>query len=130
MLIPIATLAAAASIIVQRRSDDDEEEVAKRGLRFGLGLVLVCGAVVGGFHLARGTTVGGALEPLKNAGGVVGAAIGAPLRAGLGGAGAVIVLVAIGAARDRCSSSAPVCDRSRSRSRPASGSSPATPRRC
>ena len=37
------------------------------------------------------------LEPLKHAGGVIGAAIGAPLRAGLGSAGAVIVLVAIGA---------------------------------
>ncbi len=96
VLIPIATLAAAASIIVQRRSEDDEEEVARRGLRFGLGLVLVCGAVVGGFHLARGNTATGALEPLKTAGGVVGAAIGAPLRAGLGSAGAVIVLVAIG----------------------------------
>ena len=54
VLVPIATLAAAASTIVQRNSDDDEAEVAKRGLRFGLGLVLVCGAVVAGFHLGRG----------------------------------------------------------------------------
>src|SRR5690349_4643098 len=40
VLIPVATLAAAASVIVQRNSDDDDAEVAKRGLRFGLGLVL------------------------------------------------------------------------------------------
>jgi S-DNA-T family DNA segregation ATPase FtsK/SpoIIIE len=97
VLVPIATLAAAASTIVQRNSDDDETEVAKRGLRFGLGLVLVCGAVVAGFHLGRGRNPSGSLESLKHAGGIIGAAIGAPLRAGLGDAGAAIVLVALGA---------------------------------
>ncbi|HUI49899.1 MAG TPA: DNA translocase FtsK [Acidimicrobiia bacterium] len=98
VLIPLASLAGAASLVVQRRADeDDEEETTRRGLRFGLGLVLVCGAVVGGFHLGRGHTATGALEPLSQAGGAVGAAIGAPLRAGLGNAGAVIVLVAVGA---------------------------------
>ncbi len=96
VLVPIASLAAAASTVVQRRNDDDEE-VAKRGLRFGLGLFLVCGAVVGGFHLARSKSATGSLEPLRKAGGLIGAAIGAPLRAGLGSAGAAIVLVAIGA---------------------------------
>ncbi|MDQ1434381.1 MAG: segregation ATPase FtsK/SpoIIIE, family, partial [Actinomycetota bacterium] len=97
VLVPIATLAAAASTIVQRNSGDDEAEVAKRGLRFGLGLVLVCGAVVAGFHLGRGRKPSGSLESLKHAGGIIGAAIGAPLRAGLGDAGAAIVLLAIGA---------------------------------
>jgi S-DNA-T family DNA segregation ATPase FtsK/SpoIIIE len=97
VLVPIASLAAAASTVVQRRNDDDEDEVAKRGLRFGLGLLLVCGAVVGGFHLARSKSLTGSLEPLRRAGGLVGAAIGAPLRAGLGSAGAAIVLVAVGA---------------------------------
>ncbi|MDQ1382480.1 MAG: segregation ATPase FtsK/SpoIIIE, family, partial [Actinomycetota bacterium] len=96
VLVPIATLAAAASTIVQRNSDDDEAEVAKRGLRFGLGLVLVCGAVVAGFHLGRGRKPSGSLESLKHAGGIIGAAVGAPLRAGLGDAGAAIVLVALG----------------------------------
>jgi S-DNA-T family DNA segregation ATPase FtsK/SpoIIIE len=96
VLVPIASLAAAASTVVQRRNDD-EEETAKRGLRFGLGLFLVCGAVVGGFHLARTKSAAGSLEPLRRAGGLIGAAIGAPLRAGLGNAGAGIVLVAVGA---------------------------------
>ena len=68
----------------------------RRGLRFGLGLVLVCATVVGALHLGRSKTPAGSLEPLKRAGGVIGAAIGAPLRAGLGSAGAVIVLVAVG----------------------------------
>jgi S-DNA-T family DNA segregation ATPase FtsK/SpoIIIE len=95
VLIPIAALAAAASAVGQRANEDDE--VAKRGLRFGLGLVLVVGAAVGGFHLARGKTDSGSLEPLRHAGGLVGAMVGAPLRAGLGDAGAAIVLVAVGA---------------------------------
>src|SRR5207253_2415831 len=98
VLVPIATLAAAASAVVQRRSDgeDDETVSTRRGLRFGLGLLLVCVSVVGAFHLGRAKTAVGSLEPLKRAGGVIGAAIGAPLRAGLGDAGAVIVLVAVG----------------------------------
>src|SRR5450755_3933632 len=97
VLVPIASLAAAASTLVQRRGDDDDDEEAKRrGLRFGLGLVLVCATVVGALHLGRAKTAAGSLEPLKRAGGVIGAAIGAPLRAGLGSAGAVIVLVAVG----------------------------------
>jgi DNA segregation ATPase FtsK/SpoIIIE, S-DNA-T family len=97
VLVPIASLAAAASTVLQRRTDDDDEEATKRrGLRFGLGLVLVCGTIVGAFHLGRARTATGSLEPLKHAGGVIGAVIGAPLRAGLGNAGAVIVLVAVG----------------------------------
>ncbi len=98
VLVPIASLAGAASTVVQWRSDDDDEEVSKRrGLRFGLGLVLVCAAVVGAFHLGRAKSGAGSLEPLDRAGGVIGAAIGVPLRAGLGNAGAAIVLVAVGA---------------------------------
>jgi DNA segregation ATPase FtsK/SpoIIIE, S-DNA-T family len=97
VLVPIASLAAAASTVLQRRTDDDDEEATKRrGLRFGLGLVLACGTIVGAFHLGRARTATGSLEPLKHAGGVIGAVIGAPLRAGLGNAGAVIVLVAVG----------------------------------
>ena len=99
VLVPIAALAGAASAVIQRRADEDGEATPGRGLRFGLGLVLVCGAAVGAFHLARGKKGHGAhvtLEPLKHAGGLVGALIGAPLRAGLGNAGAVIVLVAVG----------------------------------
>jgi S-DNA-T family DNA segregation ATPase FtsK/SpoIIIE len=98
VLVPIAALAGAASLVVDRRAEDVDEEDhrGRRGLRFGVGVLLVCAAVVGAFHLARGKTVSGSADPLKHAGGLVGAAIGAPLRAGLGSAGAAIILVAIG----------------------------------
>ena len=99
VLVPVASLAAAASTLIQRRgAEDADEEVAKgRGLRFGLGLLLLCATIVGAFHLGRSRTATGSLEPLKRAGGLLGAAIGAPLRAGLGNAGAAIILVAVGA---------------------------------
>jgi S-DNA-T family DNA segregation ATPase FtsK/SpoIIIE len=65
--------------------------------RLTVGLVLLCAAIVGGFQLARNQNPDGTYEPLKDAGGLVGGAIGAPLRAGLGTAGAAIVLIALGA---------------------------------
>ena len=70
ILIPIALLAGAVCAVAQRRADDEDDDTPARiGLRFGLGLVLVCGTAVGGFHLARGKTADGSLEPLKRAGG-------------------------------------------------------------
>jgi DNA segregation ATPase FtsK/SpoIIIE, S-DNA-T family len=98
VLVPIASLAAAASALIQRRgADDGDDEVSKRrGLRFGLGLILLCATIVGAFHLGRARTPTGSLEPLKRAGGLAGAAIGVPLRAGLGNTGAAIILVAVG----------------------------------
>src|SRR2546423_4793875 len=91
VLVPLGLLIAASSMVVPRASgEDDEEESARRGLRLGLGFVLVCSTAVGLLYLGR--TEG----PVKRAGGIIGAAIGAPLRGGLGTTGAVIVLIAAG----------------------------------
>jgi S-DNA-T family DNA segregation ATPase FtsK/SpoIIIE len=91
LLIPLSLLFGAASMLLPRAAadDDDEETSTRRGLRLGLGLVMVCAASVGLLYLGR--TQG----PVMRAGGVIGEGIGAPLRAGLGNAGAVIVLIAI-----------------------------------
>ncbi len=53
-------------------------------------------SVVGLMHLGHGN-FHRSLHNLEKAGGAIGALVGAPLRAGLGPAGAVIVLVALGA---------------------------------
>ena len=53
-------------------------------------------AAVGLMHVGHGN-FHRSLDELERAGGAVGALVGAPLRAGLGPAGAVIVLVAVGA---------------------------------
>jgi S-DNA-T family DNA segregation ATPase FtsK/SpoIIIE len=91
LLVPVALLVGAASLLLPRTSaaEDAEETPTRRGLRLGLGLVMVCAASVGLLYLGR--TQG----PVKRAGGLFGEGIGAPLRAGLGNAGAVIVLIAI-----------------------------------
>src|SRR5215471_5999241 len=59
LLVPIALLAGAAAMWVPRSGEDERDAsdtAAHRGWRFGVGVVLVCGAIVGGFHLGRGTT--------------------------------------------------------------------------
>ncbi|MGQ0825944.1 MAG: DNA translocase FtsK 4TM domain-containing protein [Actinomycetota bacterium] len=92
VLVPIALLVGAVGAL----APSDEERATGTGLRLGVGLILVCGTVVGVLHLARGNPDAESLEPLRDAGGVLGALVGAPVRASLGGAGAVIVLVAAG----------------------------------
>src|SRR5436190_201809 len=91
VLVPIGLLVGAGSMLAPRVSDEDEDDVSsRRGLRLALGLLLVCATVIGLLHLDR--TEG----PARRAGGILGAAIGAPLRGGLGTTGAVIVLIAAG----------------------------------
>jgi S-DNA-T family DNA segregation ATPase FtsK/SpoIIIE len=101
-LVPLALIVGALALIIPvRRGDaeDDEEaevESAGRGWRLGIGLALTILAAVGLMHVGHGN-FHRSLDALERAGGVVGALVGAPLRAGLGPAGAVIVLVAVGA---------------------------------
>jgi len=92
VLVPIALIVGAVSTLAQRGTydeDDDDGAPSRRGLRLGIGLALVCATSVGFMYLAN--TDG----PLRDAGGVIGEAIGAPLRAGLGATGALIVLIAL-----------------------------------
>ncbi|MDQ1467779.1 MAG: segregation ATPase FtsK/SpoIIIE, family, partial [Actinomycetota bacterium] len=99
-LVPFALMVAALALIVPvpgGRDDEDEEEAAGgRGWRLGVGLASTLLAVVGLLHVGHGN-FHRSLHELERAGGAVGALVGTPLRAGLGPAGAVIVLVALGA---------------------------------
>ena len=76
--------------------EDEEPRATGRGWRLGIGFVLAGLAAVGLMHLAPRRTRTDRSTALEHAGGVVGALVGAPLRAALGPAGAVIVLVAVG----------------------------------
>ena len=81
-LVPFAFLVGAACALAQRTArDGDDEGPARKGLRLGLGLTLVCATTVGLLFLDRRD------GPWNRAGGAVGAAVGAPLRAGLGTTG-------------------------------------------
>ena len=100
-LVPIALVVGALALIVPVSAGDDEDEDeeverAGRGWRLGIGLALTLLAAVGLMHICHGN-FHRSLDELERAGGAVGALVGAPLRAGLGPAGAVIVLVAVGA---------------------------------
>jgi DNA segregation ATPase FtsK/SpoIIIE, S-DNA-T family len=77
------------------REEDDEPRAAP--LRIGLGLVLALVAAVGLLHLSGGTPpVDASSDELRDAGGLLGAAIASPLRAGASVAGAAVILTGLG----------------------------------
>src|SRR5215207_3158986 len=61
--------------------DEDDEARAPAPLRIGLGIILVMLAVVGVLHLAGGSPPVDASGGLRDAGGLLGAAVAAPLAA-------------------------------------------------
>jgi S-DNA-T family DNA segregation ATPase FtsK/SpoIIIE len=88
VLVPFACIAAAAMLLAYR---DDEES---HNLRVGVGLAVLLLALAGILHLGGGRPDPDALEPLRNAGGVLGALVGAPLVGLVGPVGAGIALAA------------------------------------
>ena len=92
VLVPIALIIGAVATLAWRGGYGDEDEDAeptRRGLRLGVGLGLICATSVGFMYLGKPE------GPVRDAGGLIGVAIGAPLRAGLGSTGAYIVLIAL-----------------------------------
>jgi DNA segregation ATPase FtsK/SpoIIIE, S-DNA-T family len=73
VLVPLALVAAAVLLVVYR----DEEE--SHNLRIGVGLSVLLLALAGILHLTGGRPSPDALAPLRHAGGVLGALVGAPL---------------------------------------------------
>lgn len=90
-LVPVA-LVAGSVLVLAARHDDDEET---NGLRVGVGIAVLLLALAGILHLTGGRPNPDALEPLRKAGGVLGALVGAPL---VGLIGPVATGVALGAA--------------------------------
>jgi S-DNA-T family DNA segregation ATPase FtsK/SpoIIIE len=89
-LVPLG-LVATAGLMLWRRPD--EEGAAP--LRIGIGVVLVVLSVAGLLHVVGGApNLSDPVDSLRNAGGYVGAGVGVPLTAGVGPAGASIVLLA------------------------------------
>ena len=75
---------------------EDDETRAPAPLRIGLGIVLVMFAVVGLLHLAGGSPPVDPTEGLRNAGGLLGAAVASPLAAGAGIVGTAVILTGLG----------------------------------
>jgi S-DNA-T family DNA segregation ATPase FtsK/SpoIIIE len=88
-LVPLALLAAAVLLLVHR---DDEES---HNLRVGVGLAVLLLALAGILHLTGGRPNPDAIEPLREAGGVLGAMVGAPLVGLVGPIGSGVALAAM-----------------------------------
>jgi DNA segregation ATPase FtsK/SpoIIIE, S-DNA-T family len=91
VLAPLALLAV-AGLLLWRRPDEE----AAAPLRVGLGVVLIVVSAVGVLHVLGGSPqLSDPTDTLRDAGGYLGGVIGVPLVAGVGPAGAAIVLVAL-----------------------------------
>jgi len=77
-------------------ADEDDETRAPAPLRIGLGIVLVMLAVVGFLHLAGGSPSVDSSDGLRNAGGLLGAAVASPLAAVAGVVGTGVILIGVG----------------------------------
>src|SRR2546423_10638385 len=75
---------------------EEDETRAPAPLRIGLGIVLVMLAVVGLLHLAGGSPPVDPTDGLRNAGGLLGAAVASPLAAGAGVVGTSVILTGLG----------------------------------
>ena len=78
------------------RTDEDDEARTPAPLRIGLGIVLVMLAVVGFLHLAGGSPSVDSSNGLRNAGGLLGAAVASPLAAVAGVVGTGVILIGVG----------------------------------
>jgi S-DNA-T family DNA segregation ATPase FtsK/SpoIIIE len=103
MLLPFVALAAGAALLLDRaRSDDDDDEDEDEAehewadpWRLAVGSLLGVLGICGLAELAKGSPRFSNSTALKDAGGVLGVAVGRPLHAGLGSAGAGVLLVAV-----------------------------------
>ena len=98
VLLPLVTAGAGFALLLDRpgRVDDDgEEHEGSDPWRLAVGSVLGLLGICGLAEVAKGSPRFSASGALRDAGGYVGAAVGRPLHAGLGPAGAGVLLVAV-----------------------------------
>jgi DNA segregation ATPase FtsK/SpoIIIE, S-DNA-T family len=102
VLLPLVAVGAGVALLVDRsgragRAPDGDDEGAEGTdpWRIAVGTVLGLFGICGLAELAKGTPRLSASHALRDAGGYVGAAVGRPLHAGLGTAGAAVLLVAV-----------------------------------
>lgn len=94
ILLPLVAVGAGVDLLVDREDPDEHIEGAdpwRLGVGIALGLLGICGLA----ELAKGSPSLRASHGLRDAGGYLGASVGLPLHAGLGGAGAAVLLVAL-----------------------------------
>ena len=99
-VVPVALVAAGIALLRDgRAADDDEAEPPPpgHGAALAIGSLLTLVAITGLLHIGRGSpALGAGWDELGRAGGFVGLAAGQPVHALAGGAGAALLLAAIG----------------------------------
>ena len=98
VLLPLVALGAGAALLFDRPRHDDDEDEEHEGAdpwRLAVGSVLGVLGICGLAELAKGSPSFSNSPALKDAGGFLGAAVGRPLHAGIGSAGAGVLLVAV-----------------------------------
>jgi DNA segregation ATPase FtsK/SpoIIIE, S-DNA-T family len=94
ILLPIVAVGAGLDLLFDREDPDDDAEGAdpwRLAIGSALGLLGICGLA----EVANGSPSWHASHALRDAGGYLGVLVGRPLHAGLGGAGAAVLLVAV-----------------------------------
>ncbi len=96
VLLPLVAVGAGLALLIDRggRADDEDAEGADPW-RLAVGTVLGLLGVCGLAEVAKGAPPLSASHALRDAGGYLGAIVGRPLHAGLGAAGAAVLLVAL-----------------------------------
>ena len=98
VLLPLVSFGAGLALLLDRAGfdeDKDEEHEGADPWRLAVGSVLGVLGICGLAELAKGSPPFSNSAALKDAGGYLGAAVGRPLHAGLGPAGAAVLLVAV-----------------------------------
>ena len=97
VLLPLVAAGAGFALLLDRggRVDDEEGAEGADPWRLAVGTVLGVLGVCGLAEVAKGAPRLSASHSLRNAGGYLGAVVGRPLHAGLGPAGASVLLVAV-----------------------------------
>jgi S-DNA-T family DNA segregation ATPase FtsK/SpoIIIE len=97
ILLPLVAFGAGFALLLDRpdRSGDDEEHEGADPWRLAVGSVLGVLGVCGLAEVAKGAPAFSNSQGLKDSGGYLGAAVGRPLHAGIGPAGAAVLLSAV-----------------------------------
>jgi len=97
VLLPLVAAGAGLALLLDRggRGDEEEEVEGADPWRLAVGTVLGLLGICGLAEVAKGAPPLSATHSLRDAGGYLGAVVGRPLHAGLGPAGASVLLVAV-----------------------------------
>ena len=95
VLLPLVVIGAGVALLIDRGEPEEDTPPGTDPVRLAVGIVLGLVGVCGLAELAKGTPSLSDTAALRQGGGYLGGLVGSPLHAGLGTAGAAVLLVAL-----------------------------------